>query len=200
MMNVNTAFPLLPTDQFIPGTNKSNCCKKKFILFFADMLEKIKQFTDASAKETASGTLNVLIVDDDEDDRMLFEEAIFKIEPLIQVDQARNGMELVEKMKDGSLPEIIFLDLNMPGKTGKECLADIREHERWKKIPVVIYSTSANRNDINDTYKGGANLYMLKPSSFSELIRMIRKTFTYDWEHMQPLSQKDFVLTLTSAV
>lgn len=192
--NFNIAFHFLPNDQIIPKIKKWKPYNKEVIVFFADFFERIRQFTVASEKFVSTDTPRILIVDDDEDDRLLFEEAISNIEPLIQVDIARSGMELVNLMKKGSPPEIVFLDLNMPGKTGKECLAEIRRHESWKKIPVFIYSTSANRSDILDTYKAGANLYLLKPTSFSELIRMLKKAFTFDWEKIPSLSQNDFLL------
>lgn len=171
--------------------------KKEAFVLFAAFIEKINQHSTSSGKAGSIGTLKILIVDDDEDDRLLFEEAISDIEPLIHVELAKNGFELFELMKKESAPEIIFLDLNMPGKTGKECLAEIRNHKAWKKIPVVIYSTSANRYDVLDTYKGGANLYLIKPTSFSGLIKMIRKAFSFDWEQTPTLSQKDFLLTHT---
>jgi CheY-like chemotaxis protein len=186
------------TDHLIHRTKKWTFFKKGAFVFFAALIEKVKQLSDSSGKDGSISTLKILIVDDDEDDRLLFEEAISNIEPSIHVELAKNGMELFELMKKETTPEIIFLDLNMPGKTGKECLAEIRQHNAWKKIPVVIYSTSANRYDILDTYKGGANLYLIKPTSFSVLIRMIRKTFSFDWEQTPALSQKDFLLTHTT--
>jgi CheY-like chemotaxis protein len=186
------------SDQLSKKTKEWALIKQDTFVFFSAIIEKIKQLSGASEKAESVGTLKILIVDDDEDDRLLFEEAISNIEPSIQVELAKNGLELFELMKKETVPAVIFLDLNMPGKTGKECLAEIRKHKVWKKIPVVIYSTSANRYDILDTYKGGANLYLIKPTSFSELIRMIRKAFSFDWEQTPALSQKDFLLTHTT--
>jgi CheY-like chemotaxis protein len=185
-------------DQLIYKAREWASFKKEDLVLFAAFVEKIKQLSTTSGETGSISTLKILIVDDDEDDRLLFEEAISNIDPLIHVVQAENGMELLDLMKKETAPEIIFLDLNMPGKSGKECLAEIRMHKAWKKIPVIIYSTSANRYDILDTYKGGANLYLIKPTSFSGLIKMIRKTFSFDWEQIPTLSQRDFLLTDTA--
>lgn len=162
--------------------------------FFAALMEIIRQLREDAGGVVPGYQLNILIVDDDEDDRLLLEEAISSIAPAFQIDFARNGMELTEKINNQTPPELVFLDLNMPGKTGKECLSDIRHHDYWKDITVIIYSTSSNRLDIQDTYLGGANLYLLKPNSFSELTNMIRHAFSLDLNQTPRLSQNDFLL------
>jgi CheY-like chemotaxis protein len=163
--------------------------------FFAALMQKLRQLTENAGEIVPGYQLNILIVDDDDDDRLLLEEAISSIGPAFQIDFARSGMELTEKINNQPPPELVFLDLNMPGKTGKECLSDIRHHDYWTDIPVIIYSTSANRLDIQDTYLYGANLYLLKPNSFTELTNMIRHAFSLDLNQTPRLSQKDFLLT-----
>lgn len=164
------------------------------ILFFASLLKKLDHFKNKIQEPGTLKPLRILLADDDEDDRQLFEEAISRIDPNFSVETTKNGMELLERMENGYLPEIIFLDLNMPGKTGKECLAELRQHSTWKNIPIIIYSTSSNKKDILDAYTGGANLYLLKPPSFRELIGIIQKAFSFDWENTGRVEQKDFVL------
>ncbi|HEY0047074.1 MAG TPA: response regulator, partial [Flavobacterium sp.] len=94
------------------------------------------------------------------------------------------------------LPDFIFLDLNMPEKGGKECLVEIRKHSKLKEIPVIIYSTSSSKKDIDDTYELGANLYITKPNSFTELRKAVRKIMALDWSLYQPRSSKsDYVFT-----
>ena len=67
------------------------------------------------------------------------------------------------------LPDIIFLDMNMPGKSGKECLREIRANPKFREIAIVIYSTSASAADLEDTFVAGANVYVKKPNDFVEL-------------------------------
>ena len=88
-----------------------------------------------------------------------------------------NGSQLLKKLDtpDFTLPEMIFLDLNMPGKSGNECLKEIRSNEKFAAIPIAIYSTSASNHDIEETFRNGANVYIKKPSNFSTLKQLVDK-------------------------
>jgi CheY-like chemotaxis protein len=86
-------------------------------------------------------------------------------------------MEYLAK-KDVALPELIFLDLNMPRKNGLECLKEIRSSEKFSKIPIAIYSTSASKNDIEETFRNGANVYIKKPSDFNILKQLLAKVLS----------------------
>ena len=145
----------------------------------------------ASPKE-----LRVLLADDDEDDRRFFEEAVSESVSNVRVSTVPDGEQLLEALLNmPELPHLVFLDLNMPLKNGWECLREIRMHPKLKHLPVVIYSTSSNREHIEETYHGGASLYVRKPDSFSDLKTMARKVFSLDWkEHLQP-SREKYLLT-----
>lgn len=132
----------------------------------------------------------VLLADDDPDDRDLFVEAINEYN--VDVDSVWNGVQLMKKLdRNENLPDFIFLDLNMPEKGGKECLQEIRGHEKLKDIPVIIYSTSSSKKDIDETFELGANLYITKPSSFSELRKTVKEIMSLDWAQYQPFSQRN---------
>ncbi|MDB5281605.1 MAG: response regulator [Bacteroidota bacterium] len=111
--------------------------------------------------------------DDDQDDRTLFKEALGDIGFSGKVSFLKNGDELMQKLGE-KIPDVIFLDLNMPGKDGFDCLKEIREDDMLKQIPVVIFSTSDNPVAINKTYALGANFYIRKPTSFGLLKKAIR--------------------------
>jgi CheY-like chemotaxis protein len=164
-------------------------------LFFASLAKKLEKAGKHKPVSDDHLNLSVLVADDDEDDRLLFEEAVEKIHPVIKVQSVENGYELLAAMREGNLPEIIFLDLNMPGKNGRDCLKEIRQHNKWNKVPIVIYSTSSSQKDISETFRDGANLYLIKPNSFPDLIKMIKATFHIDWESNTELSESNFVLT-----
>lgn len=126
----------------------------------------------------------ILIADDDPDDRELMSEAA---SGHAHVDSVSNGDQLMKSLSlSENLPNFVLLDLNMPEKGGKECLQEIRQHERLKNLPVIIYSTSSSRKDIDDTFELGANLYITKPNSFSELKSTIRNIISYDWAEYYP--------------
>jgi CheY-like chemotaxis protein len=122
----------------------------------------------------------ILLADDDPDDRELFTDAANNHNADVQ--SVPNGVQLMKFLNQSNeLPDFIFLDLNMPEKGGKECLQEIRQHERLKHLPVIIYSTSSSKRDIDDTYDLGADLYITKPNSFSQLKNTVRGILEIDW-------------------
>ena len=134
----------------------------------------------------------IFLADDDADDRAMFEEVVTEIDSSIQLTCAEDGMMLLQLLNSKTipLPHLIFLDLNMPNKNGKECLDEIRRSERLKDIPIIIYSTSSSPKDINDTFEKGANLYVRKPSSFKELRSITKDVLALDWEQYKPFNAK----------
>ena len=138
----------------------------------------------------------ILLADDDEVDRLLFKEALAEIEIVSIVHTVNNGIQLMEylsEMKD-NLPQLIFLDLNMPRKSGLECLKEIRVNEEFNSIPVAIYSTSASENDIEETFLNGANIYIKKPNDFSVLKQLLAKAVSSAHLYLEPSFNIDIFL------
>ncbi|HEX8515493.1 MAG TPA: response regulator [Bacteroidia bacterium] len=127
--------------------------------------------------------INVLIADDDDDDREFFAEVITDLAPEVKISCAKNGATLMALINEPEtvLPDLIFLDLNMPCKNGRECLKEIKKSPRLRHIPIIIYSTSSNVKDIENAYTEGADLYVTKPNTFPELKRMAKKILNIDW-------------------
>lgn len=115
--------------------------------------------------------ITLFLVDDDVDDIVLFQEVITEVNPDISFESASNGQELLEKLKvpGASLPDLIFLDLNMPRMDGKECLFHLKSDERLKTIPVIMYTTSSQSRDIEETMQRGAICFITKPSNIADL-------------------------------
>lgn len=115
--------------------------------------------------------LNILLADDDADDRQFFKEAMDEIDRNTMVSVVNDGAQLIEYLHQSNhyLPDIIFLDINMPLKNGLECLRELRGDRRYKDIRIVIYSTSGADKDIEEAYNSGANVYLKKPGDFTEL-------------------------------
>jgi CheY-like chemotaxis protein len=150
----------------------------------------------------ANKPIIVFLADDDSDDRAMFEEVITEIDSSIQLTCAEDGrvlLQLLESRKS-PLPHLIFLDLNMPNKNGKECLDEIRKSERLKNIPIVIYSTSSSPKDIDETFEKGANLYVRKPSSFNELRAITSDVLSLDWEKHKPFCAKNIFVFSYKAI
>lgn len=112
----------------------------------------------------------LMLVDDDNDDRDFFLQAVSSLGEGFGYRAAENGMDALRQLRQtDSLPDYIFLDLNMPYMNGKDCLAELKKDELLKNIPVIIYSTSISDKDIDSTRALGAAHYLSKPSNVSSL-------------------------------
>lgn len=137
---------------------------------------------------------NILLADDDFEDREFFTEALKEVIPDAEVITSNNGVELMEFLKKTPLesPGIIFLDLNMPLKDGYECLQEIKSDSNLKDNIVVIFTTSGIEHDIDMTYRKGANLFVTKPNDYLGLVNTIQKIFSLQWlrKNIQPSKDK----------
>jgi CheY-like chemotaxis protein len=117
--------------------------------------------------------LNILLADDDKDDRFFFGLALKGIPFPTQLTTVEDGERLMAHLKNSdSLPDVLFLDLNMPKKNGFECLSEIKLDPELSPLPVIIYSTAANDNTARVLYEAGAHYYVSK-RNFTELQEII---------------------------
>lgn len=140
-----------------------------------------------------------MLADDDEDDRLFFREAFEEVKINYQYSAFNDGEQLMDYLNTpgNPLPDIIFLDLNMPRKSGLECLKEIRDDDRLKKISVAIYSTSSSEQDIEDTFTNGANVYIKKPNDFNMLKKILSDVVHINWQYITDgLSKDSFILSL----
>ena len=143
--------------------------------------------------------IHILLADDDADDRLFFKEAFeeIKIKTLVKV--VNDGVELMEHLTkpDAVLPHVLFLDLNMPRKSGIECLNEIKQIDHLKDIAIAIYSTSASDADIEETFVKGANVYIKKPNDFNALKKILSEVITVNWQYQTSgLNRENFLLSL----
>jgi CheY-like chemotaxis protein len=141
----------------------------------------------------------ITLADDDEDDRLFFTDAFDEMKIKTVVNTVKNGRELIEFLDhpESVLPNIIFLDLNMPILNGIECLKEIKLNDRFKDIAVAIYSTSSSEADVENTFILGANIYIKKPSSFNDLKKILSDVVTINWQyHTNGLNKDNFLLRL----
>jgi CheY-like chemotaxis protein len=140
---------------------------------------------------------NICIADDDNDDLILFEDALREICKDSQLTTAKDGQQLMQIL-DSTVPpppDVIFLDLNMPRKNGFECLYEIKHSLKLKNIPVVIFSTSDQPEAVNKVYEQGAHYFLKKPNSFPLLKQAIQQVLNINWaEHKDQPSKDKFVL------
>ena len=124
--------------------------------------------------------INILLADDDLDDRNFFKEALEELPLLANLAIVHDGVELMNYLAStaNTFPDILFLDLNMPRKSGFDCLSEIKSDTRLKQLPVVIFSTSLDLEVVNLLYKNGAQHYIRKPGEYPKLKRVILDVLT----------------------
>jgi CheY-like chemotaxis protein len=121
----------------------------------------------------------ILVVDDDNDDVLLFREAIKEIDGSCDCMIASNGEEALKVLEvSDRRPDIIFMDLNMPRMNGKQCLVELKKNPDLAEIPITIYSTSKLEREIQEIYHLGATSFFTKPSNFNELVEAIAHTLS----------------------
>ena len=116
----------------------------------------------------------IRLVDDDADDRYVFIYALQNVDASINVETAVDGIDALQKLAENkATPQLIFLDLNMPRMNGKSFLKEIKSLQALHSIPVIVYSTSSNPADIEETKALGAKDFITKPNSYNELCEVL---------------------------
>ena len=118
----------------------------------------------------------ILFVDDDQDDQLLFREALMEADNTAIYLSAYSGIEALEKLNSGEIiiPDLMFMDINMPKITGIDCLKKLKESEKLKNIPIIMYSTSCSGEYQKDCLDNGALGFLEKPRDFGQLCDKIK--------------------------
>ena len=139
----------------------------------------------------------LLLADDDTDDCVFFQEVLTELPVLTSLDTVNDGVELMDYLLKNSetLPDLLFLDLNMPRKTGFECLIEIKANDALKHLPVIILSTSLDMKVVDSLYDMGAQYYNRKPGQFNMLNKVIQQAIMVtDPENSIQPKREDFIL------
>lgn len=128
----------------------------------------------------------ILIAEDDADDRYLMKTALEETGITEDVEYVENGVEVLNYLEsikaenaDQHFPKFILLDLNMPKMDGREVLKKIKSNDLYRKIPVIVFSTTKNQMEVKRCYDLGANTYVVKPVSYDTLVETIRVICSY---------------------
>ena len=147
-----------------------------------------------------STALSILLADDDMDDCIFFKEAVEELFLSTQLSTMHDGEQLMQYLNNetNKLPDVLFLDLNMPRKNGFECLSEIKGNKKLKQLPVIIFSTSFEQEVVNLLYKNGAQYFIRKPSEFSQFKKIIHQTITklIAPQNIPQQTRENFVLTV----
>lgn len=132
----------------------------------------------------------ILLADDDADDRNFFAEAFALMDEPPQLLMVKDGEELMQFLQLSPLPDLLYLDLNMPRKNGAQCLTEIKANPRLAELPVVILSTSVNEAKRNQLVEEGARFCFSKPAEFSALVKLLQTTMQIILYASQPPAAK----------
>ena len=140
--------------------------------------------------------LHVFIADDDPDDLEFFKQTLSEFAGNIKITIAKDGKELLDFLQVVK-PDLIFLDINMPCMNGIDCLRAIRKQKELNDLPVIMYSTSIDKSNIDLTYSLGANLYIHKPSNLAQIKERLNQTLSFSLSELVPQRKKEsYVLNI----
>ena len=125
----------------------------------------------------------ILLVDDDEDDRYIFQEGFIQAgckNEFIQFESGNKFLDYLKTIRREEFPSMVLLDLNMPIVDGREVLRTIKQSSEWNHIPVVVFTTSKLDNDRKTCYELGANCFITKPSGYQQVLE-VTKSITLLW-------------------
>ncbi len=142
--------------------------------------------------------VKIILTDDDADDRIVFREAFEDLQICNELTLFANGDELMEYLRsDGiELPQFLFLDLNMPRKSGLQCLREIRNDAKLRGLSIAIYSTSSSETEIDKSFAGGADVYIKKPSEYAKLKKIITEVVASNWGDDAHRNRAQFFLNI----
>lgn len=122
--------------------------------------------------------MTILYADDDPDDREIFADVVAEINPEIELILVTDGTHAIETLNNLSkAPDVIFLDVNMPLLSGIECVTILRKDERFKRAPLILYSTSSSELDAYKGLKAGADKFLTKAASYRATFEMLKGVF-----------------------
>lgn len=125
----------------------------------------------------------LFIIDDDTEDQEILMEALKEVDPTIVCHTAINGEDAFRQLANFIvLPDLIFLDLNMPKLNGKQVLKELKGSDGVTDVPVIMYSTSFAPRDIDEIKQIGAAFHLLKPSRFDDLCNALKNILSKDWK------------------
>ncbi|MBK8702342.1 MAG: response regulator [Saprospiraceae bacterium] len=147
--------------------------------------------------------INILLADDDKADCLLFKEALEELPVSAHLTIVHNGEQVIEELtkKGNKLPDVLFLDLNMPRKNGFAALGQIKRNTELQNLPVIIFSTTSDLEAVMRVFRDAAHYYICKPADFSQLKKVIYEALMLITQKNNPLPLKEnFMITGDSII
>ncbi len=146
------------------------------------------------ADQNLEEELHVLMAEGDKDDFDILADAIEKVPVKVILTRAENGDVLMKLIHD-KIPDLLFLDIILPYRDGRDCIREIRSDKKFDNLPIIVYTSIKDLDTIEFCYRWGTNLFVHKPQTYSEIADIVRKIFSVNWKKMQYYpSRNEFVL------
>lgn len=136
---------------------------------------------------------SVILADDDVEDHEIFQEALLEAAPFVTLSFTKNGSDLMRLLQN-YVPDFVFLDMDMPGLDGLQCLRHIRTSSLLQNVHVIMFSGGARPVKVEMAYEMGADLFIVKPDNFTELRNVLSRVLSLDWS--RPATAKEQYLML----
>ncbi|MEO6131125.1 MAG: response regulator [Saprospiraceae bacterium] len=140
--------------------------------------------------------MNILLADEDLDACNLFKKALDIVPLFTHLTTVPDGLQLMEYLYGNSknLPHVLFLNINMPLKTGFECLSELKQTENLKDLPVVMFSNATSPDTVNTLFKNGADIYIRMPDNFADLVQIIHHALPLATENIFSNGKLKYIL------
>lgn len=125
--------------------------------------------------------LHIVLAEDDRDDVLIFQLAIDSLPLTVQLTHEDDGEKLLALLRR-LIPDIIFLDTHLPRKNGINCIMEIRKEKKFDNVPVIMYTAHKDEKSIEDSFAAGANFYLLKSNSVTELAQRLGMILSVKWK------------------
>jgi CheY-like chemotaxis protein len=132
---------------------------------------------------------SVVLAEDNLEHCFFFRKSLKEVAPEIQLTEVNDGEKLI-RLLERYLPDLLFLDLSMPCKNGMQCIREIRENKSLDLMPVIVYSINSKNHSIQTAYELGANLYIIKPQEYGDMVSCLQKVLSMDWKNPKTITSQ----------
>lgn len=134
---------------------------------------------------------SIVLAEDSLEYCFFFKKALKQVDPQKGFVSVNDGDKLI-RLLESYLPDLLFLDLAMPCKNGVQCIKEIREQREYSSMPIIVFSVTDDDKAIQVAYALGANLYIVKPNEYTQLVQMLKTVLSMDWSNPKSITKQQF--------
>ena len=134
---------------------------------------------------------SIVLAEDSLEYCFFFKKALKQVDPQKKFLSVNDGDKLI-RLLENYLPDLLFLDLAMPCKNGVQCIKEIKEQREYSSMPIIVFSVTDDDKAIQVAYGLGANLYIVKPNEYTQLVQMLKTVLSMDWSNPKSITKQQF--------